>query len=183
METNFIAQLESLKNYGAKFTKGSDFALYLQSDNDFRNLIDTLAKKFLNKQVKGCVNCFTDTYFELLNLNIKTIMEKLECNFKMRAGVVLGEDDLDNLLTHNNCTNELAIYHIAKNPNCLKYFTEVPENLDELLKKASKKTAEKAEKPSKKTAEKAEDLPNIQGDNTEAKMLEIPGLNSENKPE
>ena len=133
-----IERLISLKSYGSNFAKGGDFATFIQTNVEFRNLLETLSRRFLKRAVNGCSNCYMDAYFELINLNIEKVMKIQECQFVIAAGALLGENDLDHLMNNKNTTDELAIYHILKDPRCLKFFSKVPENLDELLKEASK---------------------------------------------
>lgn len=151
-----IEKLISLKEYGSKFTKGSEFATFIQTNVEFRNLLETLARRFLKRVVNGCSNCYMDAYFELINLNIEKVMKQQESQFELVAGALLGENDLENLMTNRNTTDELAIYHLLKDPKVIKFFSKVPENLDELLKKASK--AKKEAKAKKETEVKESEI-------------------------
>ena len=151
-----IERLISLKSYGSKFAKGGDFATFIQTNVEFRNLLETLSRRFLKRAVNGCSNCYMDAYFELINLNIEKVMKQTETQFQLVAGALLGENDLDNLMTNRNTTDELAIYHLLKEPKCIKFFSKVPENLDEILKKASK--AKKEAKAKKETEVKKSEI-------------------------
>ena len=151
-----IEKLISLKSYGSNFAKGGDFATFIQTNVEFRNLLETLSRRFLKRAVNGCSNCYMDAYFELINLNIEKVMKQIETQFQLVAGALLGENDLDNLMTNRNTTDELAIYHLLKDPKCIRFFSKVPENLDELLKKASK--AKKEAKAKKETEQKESEI-------------------------
>jgi hypothetical protein len=103
----------------------------LKNDAALRHEVEVLAKHFLGRSVSGCGNCYFDAYMELVNKR-----EMKETKFRVRAGAVLYDPvnkDAGKILTAANCTDELALYHLLHNPNCRKYFSVLPENLDELL--------------------------------------------------
>lgn len=60
-------------------------------------------------------------------------MDKIECDFGLRAGALLRGETMDKNMTNLNTTNELSLYHLRRDPRCIKFFYKVPDNLDELL--------------------------------------------------
>jgi type I site-specific restriction-modification system R (restriction) subunit len=92
-------------------------------------------------------------------------MEQKKCDFKVKAGAVI-EDvtsfDAGKILTAANCTDELALYHIANNPNCKKYFTAIPEDIDErvaaYLSGENKLSDEEKAKAAEEAAQAEEEL-------------------------
>jgi hypothetical protein len=114
-----------------KFSGAAELRDVLKSDNSLRQEIETLSKHFLGRSVSGCGNCYFDRYMELVN-----IKKMEESTFKIRAGTVLYDpvnQDADKILTANNCTDELALYHLKHNPGCRKHFYQLPDNLGELI--------------------------------------------------
>jgi hypothetical protein len=84
----------------------------------------------------GCGNCFFDAYMELIN-----IKNMEETKFQVKRGVIIYDpvnQDAGKILTFSNCTDELALYHLKHNPGCKKYFSVLPENIDELLEEYGK---------------------------------------------
>lgn len=57
-------------------------------------------------------------------------MEKLTCDYAMRAGALLQDrhGDDSKLMSNRNITNELAEYHLATNPGCDIFFTHLPDD-------------------------------------------------------
>jgi hypothetical protein len=125
--------IERLKALQSKRYSGTaDLNEALKSDSGLRNEISALSRHFLGRSVSGCSNCFFDAYMELFYL--KGMEEKTK--FKIKRGVVLYDpinQDAGKLLTAANCTDELALYHLKFNPNCRRFFYELPDNVDALI--------------------------------------------------
>ncbi|MCL1936818.1 MAG: hypothetical protein FWF52_00275 [Candidatus Azobacteroides sp.] len=125
-----IERLEALKS--KKFSNATELRNALKNDSQLRNEVEALSKYFLGRSVSGCGNCFFDAYMELINR--KKMEEKSK--FQLPRGIVLYDPinkDANKILTAANCTDELALYHLKYNPNCRKYFSGLPENIDELI--------------------------------------------------
>jgi hypothetical protein len=122
-------RLEILKS--KKYPAASELRNALKSNSELRQEIETLTKHFLGRSVSGCGNCHFDAYMDLINLK-----KMNETKFKVKHGAVLYDpvnQDLNKVLTANNCTDELAIYHLKHNPGSRKYFSVLSENVDELI--------------------------------------------------
>lgn len=131
-----IERLKILQANKKQFANGSELFNACKTDSTLRNEIEVLAKHYLSKSVSGCSNCYSDAYFELINLKIEKAMAKDTCNFKLRTGALLHDAvnfDNDLLCSNANISDELALYHLKTNPNCRKFFEKVPENVDELI--------------------------------------------------
>lgn len=130
-----IERLNILKS--KKFPSATDLREALKNDTGFRNEVKTLSKRFLGKSVSGCGNCFFDAYMELIN--IKNMKE--ESKFQVIRGKVLHDtvnQDVSKILTYANCTDELALYHLKHNPNARKFFSTLPDDVDELIENYGK---------------------------------------------
>lgn len=103
------------------------------ADNEFRRLVYSLSKYFLQTTLSNCNSCYFDAYIQLILLKKENAMKSEECLFGLRAGALLYGENNDLNMTNVNTTNELALYHIKRDPRCLKFFHKVPANLDELL--------------------------------------------------
>ena len=128
-----------------KFNNANELRDALKNDNQLKHEVEVLAKHFLGRSVSGCGNCFEDAYWELIN--IKNMEEK---KFKVKAGAVLYDPvnkAVDKILTAANCTDELALYHLKHNPNCKKYFSVLPEDVDELVENFEGKEPKAPENP------------------------------------
>ena len=88
---------------------------------------------FLQTTLSNCNSCYFDAYIQLILLKKENAMKSEECLFGLRAGALLYGENNDLNMTNVNTTNELALYHIKRDPRCLKFFHKVPANLDELL--------------------------------------------------
>ena len=126
-----IDRLVELQRNRKRYINGSALDFALRNDNVLRGEIDFLAEKFLNKKISGCINCYTDAYFELLTLDKKMAIEKQKCVFRLRAGALIKDvnGDRSKMMSNHNITNELALYHLRTNPHCRKFFDK-PDDLD-----------------------------------------------------
>lgn len=119
---------------------GRDSYLHrLDTDKAFQREVSALALHFLGKRVGGCGWCALSALVELLKLNQKKI-EKMErrntLGFRVLAGTFLHDPvnrDAGKILTPHTLSDDLALYHLAFNPNSRKYFTALPDNVDELV--------------------------------------------------
>ena len=126
-----IDRLVELQRNRKRHIYGSALDFALRNDNVLRGEIDFLAEKFLNKKIAGCINCYTDAYFELLTLDKKMAIEKQKCVFRLRAGALIKDvnGDRSKMMSNHNITNELALYHLRTNPHCRRFFDK-PDDLD-----------------------------------------------------
>lgn len=135
-----IERLNILKS--KKFSSATDLREALKNDTTLRNEVELLSKRFLGRSVSGCGNCFFDAYMELINL--KKMEEKSK--FQVKRGAVLYDpvnQDAGKVLTAANCTDELALYHLKNNPNARKFFSTLPDDVDDLIENFGKKEDKK----------------------------------------
>lgn len=133
-----LAKLQA--EYASLPPAGRDTYLHrLDTDKAFQREVSALALHFLGKRVGGCGWCALSALVELLKLNQKKI-EKMErkntLGFRVLAGTFLHDPvnrDAGKILTPHTISDDLALYHLAFNPNSRKYFTALPDNVDELV--------------------------------------------------
>lgn len=133
-----LAKLQA--EYASLPPAGRDAYLHkLDTDKAFQREVSALAMHFLGKRVGGCGWCALSALVELLKLNQKKI-EKMErkntLGFRVLAGTFLHDPvnrDAGKILTPHTLSDDLALYHLAFNPNSRKYFTSLPDNVDELV--------------------------------------------------
>lgn len=155
-----IERLKKLQSDKSRYPNGRVLAQSLTSNQSLRDEVKKLGKHFLKREIKGCSNCITDAYFELMKLSIETVMNKKECQFEIRRGALLHDVvnyDVSKCMTQNNITDELALYHLKTNPSCIKYFSRLPENWEELVGKTEQERLQ-AEAEAKQKAEEQERL-------------------------
>jgi len=133
-----ITDFEILLQSKGQFKNSTELSFRLENDFEFRKIIERLSKLYLGRIVSGCSNCYFDAYMELIHFSKTKAMEKDKCLFSLRAGAVLEDIDGNKTTTNVNLTNKLAIYHLKRTPSYIKYFTKIPENLDELLNPVKK---------------------------------------------
>jgi len=124
---------ETIQSTKGQFKNSTELSLKLENDFEFRKIIERLSNLYLGRKISGCSNCYFDAYMELIHYSKTKAMEKNKCLFALRAGAVLEDIDGKKTTTNVNLTNDLAIYHLRKTPSHKKYFTKLPDNLDELL--------------------------------------------------
>lgn len=133
-----LAKLQA--EYASLPPAGRDAYLHrLDTDKAFQREVSALALHFLGKRVGGCGWCALSALVELLKLKQKKI-EKMErkntLGFRVLAGTFLHDPvnrDAGKILTPHTLSDDLALYHLAFNPNSRKYFTALPDNVDELV--------------------------------------------------
>ena len=139
-------------------------SIYASIDMLMKELATNLALKkevkelslfFLKRSVGGCNNCVCDAYIELINLKNITDMKTLE--YRLRAGALLRDvvnSDASLTMSNFNLTEEGALYHLRTNPDCIKLFDKLPEDIEKRLYPAPVAAAnvvvetEEEEKPS-----------------------------------
>lgn len=108
--------------------------------------VKELALFFLNRNVSGCNNCICDAYIELINIKNITDMRTLE--YKLRAGALLRDvvnSDASLTMSNFNLTEEGALYHLRTNPDCIKFFDKLPDDIENRLYPKPIATAKVAE--------------------------------------
>ncbi len=79
--------------------------------------------------------------------------KRLKCEYAMRAGKLLHDrnGNADLMLSNHNVTNELAVYHLATNPGCEIYFSQLaPDWQEQVLAKREELKLSLPEKPKEK---------------------------------
>lgn len=97
--------------------------------------IRALSRKYLHKEVRGCGFCLLSAHFELIKIDMSKIVNITE-DYALLPGVVLHDPinkDFSKILTPQNMTDDLALYHIANNPKCLDLFARVPSDLQDRI--------------------------------------------------
>lgn len=166
-----LAKLQA--EYASLPPAGRDAYLHrLDTDKTFQREVSALAMHFLGKRVGGCGWCALSALVELLKLNQKKI-EKMErkntLGFRVLAGTFLHDPvnrDVGKILTPHTLSDDLALYHLAFNPNSRKYFTSLPDNVDELVAAYIRNISAEA-------AEAARDVKNRQLSALKAKRAEV----------
>lgn len=140
-----------------------------------RELIEKFYFMVLDKYFKktSCGQCYEDA---LIEINIKykqTKTIKEMSNFQLKNGVVLMSNEIPDVMSFKNITDELSIKFLKINPNYIDYFAVYPENWEELVnpvkKEAKKETKveEIVEKEAELEVKEEESKPEIiQGEGT-----------------
>ena len=137
-----------------QFGNAKELQSALKNDYSLRHEVDVLAKHFLGRSASGCSNCYFDAYMELINIKKMETKSK----FQLMRGALLYDPvnkDVSRILTFHSCTDELALYHLKHNPNCRKYFSVLPDDVDDLIEDYEEKP--KAHRPKKQGATGAQD--------------------------
>ena len=106
------------------------------SDPAFAAEIESLYGYFIGAFRRYCGNCWHDAFMQLLTL--KNMDNKSQ--FKVLSGTLLHDpvnQDVRYMLTPRRLAvmgDELALRHLAHNPNAINYFEKpLPENLDKMI--------------------------------------------------
>jgi hypothetical protein len=144
----------SLQALGFDHSKGKQvFEAFIQTvSQDAVNALKRVYQRWLNKNLTiSCRNCIFDGYLELIFIkNQKTYF--MQKTFKLMKGIYLtgtsnhfpmlhGEHEHD--CTVVNCTDELAVYHLALDKGKAKYFETLPEDWEQQADKKRKEIEDK----------------------------------------
>lgn len=127
---------ELTKEEKARYTNDLRFNRLPQ---DQKQGLKNLFKQYLNKGVSwGCGSCYLDAHILLLKLN-ETDMKRIEStkDYEVYPGTFLVDPinkDFNRILTPQSLTEELALYHLCYNKIAPKYFSKVPDNLEDRIK-------------------------------------------------
>jgi hypothetical protein len=142
-----LKMLEEIQSIDIKSTSTRS-VLYerLRTDTELRGKIKKLSKQLLSQEIGSCINCFIDAVVQLQRLN-KNKMSTQKPEYVVKAGALIRDVvnlDASKTLTANNCREELALYHLAVNPNCKKFFSRLPKDIDNRVEEYAKKSKLKA---------------------------------------
>lgn len=122
----------------------------IKADSKVEAIIRDLYLVLFTKTLGGCGSCLADAMVQLYHYPEDRIKAIMECKFKLKSGAVLmdASNKLPNV-TNANLTDDLAIAYLRDNRLRECMFTQVPDNLDELLdnKVEDKENQEKVEEP------------------------------------
>ena len=131
----------SIEEYKSRY-KGmsqSDVRKLARADSDFRDATERIyTASFHTALNKNCGDCWCDAYALIMLTANDKLMERSNRHYELRAGALLRDvrkDDNTKLCSHHNLTDELALYHLGTNPNCIKYFRKYPDDWKEQAEK------------------------------------------------
>ena len=128
-------RIEALKVRGTVYRTPRELTAALSSDREFKNEIKEIYKLIFEKTLSGCSNCIADAYYRILNSKTENREQKTNRKFRLRAGAVLHDKNFnaDKMASNVNITDELALYHLANKPDCVVYFSELPDNWQQMV--------------------------------------------------
>lgn len=117
----------------------------LKEDPNFKAEIEELYEEVFHlKLQKTCSNCWEDAFIMLMTKKVEQMVELSERKFELKAGAVLYDlpsGDNSKMVSRHNLTDELAVYHLRKDPSRIKFFSAYPENWQEIIKETSETTS------------------------------------------
>lgn len=122
----------------------------ISSSKEFRDETERLYVSIYHQKLnKSCGDCWMDAYILIMKENPEKLKAMASKRFNLRAGAVLTDPygDSEKTITHHNVTDELALYHLRTHPDCIKMFSEYPDDWEKLARKSAKEQAIKIEVP------------------------------------
>lgn len=118
-----IEQIEILK------TKGKEI-VSKKISNDTYKLLKSLTLEVLKKQLNNtCSTCCYEAYYEIINFDLNKLKSMKECNYILKKGVLLSEFGNSQFTCNSNTlTNELAEYHLKRDPFLHVKFDKIPSD-------------------------------------------------------
>ena len=113
-------------------TSAQEVLAQIESNPEFRSNLEALYVETFHKALNhGCPNCWFDAYILLMRTETEKIIIMKERQFELKAGALLidlnGRDD-SKTASHHNLTDELALFHLSRNPSCASLFARLPED-------------------------------------------------------
>lgn len=116
-----------------------------RNEPDFKTEIEDLYHGVFHEKVRRtCSNCWEDAFIMLMTKKVGQMVELSERKFELKAGAVLYDlpsGDNSKMVSRHNLTDELAVYHLRKDPSRIKFFSVYPENWQEIIKETSETTS------------------------------------------
>lgn len=122
----------------------------ISSSKEFRDETERLYMSIYHQKLnKSCGDCWLDAYVLIMKGNSEKQKAMAQKRFNLRAGAVLTDPygDKAKTITHHNVTDDLALYHLRTHPDCIKMFSEFPEDWETLARKSAKEQPIKIEVP------------------------------------
>lgn len=117
--------------------KYSEVKARIQTEESFRQEIESIYVATTHRKLnKGCNDCWLDAFILLTRTDINKLESMGTRQFELKTGALLIDvecGDNAKLASHHNLTDELALYHLATNPKCIKKFAKYPENYEQLV--------------------------------------------------
>lgn len=117
------------------------------TSSEFRVATETLYRQATGNALnKNCTECWVDAYAVLATMDESKFEAISTRQFDLKAGALLIDvvkGDNSKMCTRVNLTDELALYHLKTNPNCIKMFSKYPDNWQELANGTTTKTKKK----------------------------------------
>ena len=108
-------------------TKKKEIANNKMSVDTF-NLLKSLTFEVLKKQLNNtCSTCCYEAYHEIINFDLNKLKSMKECNYILKKGVLLTDFGKPQFNCNaNTLTNELAEYHLKRDPFLVVKFDKIP---------------------------------------------------------
>ena len=129
-----IERLRKLQATKSSYASIAMLMKELATNLTLKKEIEELSRFFLKRNVGGCNNCVCDAYLELINIKNITDMKTIE--YRLRAGALLRDvvnSDASLTMSNFNLTEEGALYHLRTNPDCMKLFDKLPDDIEKRL--------------------------------------------------
>ena len=122
----------------------------IESNPEFRSNLEALYVETFHKALhRSCPNCWFDAYVLLMKTETQKIIIMKESQFELKAGALLidlqGRDD-SKTASHHNLTDELALYHLSRNPSYASLFSRLPEDWEKQAVEYGARELREAEK-------------------------------------
>jgi len=138
-------------------------ALY-QPDEEFKQATEALYVTYFRQSInKSCGDCWKDAYVLLMLTKKDNTMENQRL-FDLKAGAILYDvvnNDNSLMCTTLNITDELALYHLSKNPAYISKFSQFPDNWSDLVNDYIAKSAPKTKVQTMAVEAKVENAPEV----------------------
>ena len=120
----------------------------VKSDAAFRQEVEALYVSTFHRPLnKRCSDCWLDAFMLLRRTPTDELMAIRNRQFELRYGALLidvVDHDNSKMASVHNLTDELALYHLRTNPQCISKFTKYPANWKKLAARSGRKSAEAA---------------------------------------
>ena len=138
----------------------AQFRARVKGDVSLQKRVEELYKAFfpdMPKLNKSCGNCWEDAYIVLRTAKIERVMENLKREYNLVGGVVLRAEDISTMCNRHTLTDELAEYHLRRDPSLIRFFDRYPADWEKRIARNPKNNGKKAEKTAGKQSAKAKE--------------------------
>lgn len=122
-----LEKFRNIVNKKGVFASFGELLSFIKNNPQFKHDIEEVYYQIKHRKLHGCSNCVADAFIELCTLKENEIKEHMECRFRLRAGVLIMNEDGRKNISNYNITDAGAIEALATDKTKIELFEKYPD--------------------------------------------------------